>query len=175
MFKGGAFDSELAQGKLSMRATWNKSWDVNVTGTTIFTHTFMPLLLASSDPRLMFIASGTASLADAAIGLPATSKPPAKGWPKAPHISMMTYRSAKAGMNMMMLEWTRILKEDGVKIFGISPGFLATNLGGVGPERLKALGAKDPALGGEFVKDVIEGKRDQDVNKTIRSTGIQPW
>ena len=160
-----------------MRDMWNKTWDVNVSGTNIFTHTFAPLLLASSDPRLIFITSGTSSLAEAAIGLPATTKPPAKGWPKAPHINFMAYRSAKAGMNMMMLEWTRILKEDGVKIWCIAPGFLATNLGGVGPEKLKELGARDPGFGGEFVNDVVEGKRDKDVGKTVRNynSEIQPW
>ena len=78
---------------------------------------------------------------------------------------------------MMMLEWTRILKEDGVKIWCIAPGLLATGLGGLGPEKAKAMGARDPAFGGEFVKDVVEGKRDEDVGKTVRNynSPVQPW
>jgi len=37
------------------------------------------------------------------------------------------------------------------------------------------MGAIDPAEGGRFVKDVIQGKRDQDIGKAIRANMIQPW
>jgi hypothetical protein len=43
------------------------------------------------------------------------------------------------------------------------------------PEQLKMAGALDPSVGGNFVKDVIEGKRDQDAGKIMRQNGIQPW
>ena len=75
---------------------------------------------------------------------------------------------------MMMREWVRILGNDGVKIWCVSPGFLATGLG-FGAEKLKAMGALDPAVGGALVKDVVEGKRDADVGKVIVKDGIQPW
>lgn len=71
-------------------------------------------------------------------------------------------------------EWFRFLKNDGVKVWCISPGFLATGLGG-SAEATKALGAGDPALGGNFIKDVVEGKRDADVGKIIQRDIIQPW
>ena len=75
---------------------------------------------------------------------------------------------------MMMLGWATLLKEDGVKVFAISPGFLATGLGG-DPERLKKAGAKDPKIGGELIRDVVEGKRDADVGKVVNQDGTQPW
>jgi hypothetical protein len=37
------------------------------------------------------------------------------------------------------------------------------------------MGALDPSLGGEFIRDVVQGKRDQDVGKAIRRDMIQPW
>jgi NAD(P)-dependent dehydrogenase (short-subunit alcohol dehydrogenase family) len=74
----------------------------------------------------------------------------------------------------MMREWARLLKEDGVKVWCISPGFLATGLGG-DPELIKKMGAGDPTLGANFVRDVVEGARDQDVGKVVRRGGIQPW
>ena len=37
------------------------------------------------------------------------------------------------------------------------------------------MGALDPAIGGDFVVDVIEGGRDQDIGKVIRKDMIQPW
>ena len=78
---------------------------------------------------------------------------------------------------MMMLDWHRILKNDGVKVWSISPGLLATGLGRIpgGPELLKKMGAEDPALGGNFVRDVVEGKRDEDVGKVVSRQGVQPW
>lgn len=37
------------------------------------------------------------------------------------------------------------------------------------------MGARDPSIGGEFIKDVVQGKRDADVGKVIRRDMIQPW
>jgi NAD(P)-dependent dehydrogenase (short-subunit alcohol dehydrogenase family) len=155
---------------------FNKSWNTNTTGTYILTHTFAPLLLASSSPRLLFITSGTSTLAEHANPALSVNKTPAtKGWPKPPmEIMIPAYRSSKTGMNMMMREWTRVLGGDGVKVWGVSPGFLATGLG-FGPEQNRKMGAIDPAIGGNFVKDVVEGKRDGDVGKVIRKDGVQPW
>lgn len=156
-----------------MRETWNKSWNVNTTGTHILTHTFVPLLLKSTDPRLIFITSGTSTLAESENTTIPMNKPPTKGWPKQA-FAFTAYRSSKTGMNMMMREWTRILGEDGVKVLCISPGFLATGLGG-DQEINKKMGAEDPALGANCVRDVVEGTRDQDVGKIVRRDGIQPW
>jgi hypothetical protein len=61
-----------------------------------------------------------------------------------------------------------------VKVWAVSPGFLATNLSG-DPESLAKLGAIDPSIGGHFVKDVVEGKRDADVGKAILKERVQPW
>jgi hypothetical protein len=30
-------------------------------------------------------------------------------------------------------------------------------------------------VGGGFIKDVVEGKRDADVGKVINKDGVQPW
>lgn len=37
------------------------------------------------------------------------------------------------------------------------------------------MGARDPAEAGKFIKDVVEGNRDEDVGKAIRANGVQPW
>ena len=137
------------------------------------TNTFVPLLLKSTDPRLLFVTSGTSTLAETEDLSTFLSRAPPKGWPKQ-GFAVPAYRSSKTGMNMMMREWERLLREDGVKVWCISPGYLATGLGG-DQEANKQRGAGDPSLGGEFIKDVVEGKRDQDVGKVIRSGSIQPW
>lgn len=158
---------------MSTREMWNASWNVNVTGTYILTETFVPLLLKSSHPRLLFITSGTSTLTEHANLALAVNQSPPKGWPKQ-QFAVVAYRSAKTGMNMMVLEWERILKEDGVKVFAVSPGFLATGLGG-NPELIKKMGALDPTVGAELVRDVIEGRRDEDIGKVVRKNDVQPW
>lgn len=97
---------------MTARQAWNKAWDVNVTGAHIVTSTFLPLLMESSDPRLLFITSGLSSMGECAVGDRRYPPPPA-GLPKEPGL-FMGYRSSKAGLNMMMLEWSRLLKNDGV-------------------------------------------------------------
>lgn len=102
----------------------------------------MPLLLKSEDPRLLFVTSGTASVAETqrfdVQPFQRINASPEAGWPKPPMVNpIAAYRSSKTGLNMMMRDWDRTLKNDGVKVWCISPGFLATGLGGVGLEQLK--------------------------------------
>ncbi|KAJ0414146.1 hypothetical protein BJY00DRAFT_295629 [Aspergillus carlsbadensis] len=128
---GAQFDFEITSGTLTPRAAWLKSWNVNVAGTQVLTSTLVPLLLKSSDPRLLFVTSGTSSLSNSAARTIPIDTPPAAGWPKdtrAP--SVTSYRTTKTGLNMLVREWDRILKNDGVKVWAVSPGLLATGLVG---------------------------------------------
>lgn len=176
---GGNFETEAQEGKMSLREAWNKAWNVNVAGTYIMTHTFVPLLIKSSTPRLLFITSGTSALAETESmkgPLARLNQSPEAGWPKpAGPNPVVSYRSSKTGMNMMCRDWVRVLKNDGVKVFIISPGFLATGLNNIGAEKLKQIGARDPSEGGNFVRDVVEGKRDDQTGKAIRVDHVQPW
>ncbi|KAH0370270.1 NAD(P)-binding protein, partial [Aureobasidium melanogenum] len=168
----GSFDHLAANGKMSQRENWLKAWNVNTVGTQIMTHTFVPLLLQSTNPRLVFLTSGTSTLGGPEHAT--VDKPADKGWPKQ-DLSVAAYRSSKTGMNMMMREWHRLLQTDGVKVWCISPGFLATNIGGAGPEILKKMGAGDPEVVGPFILSVLQGARDADVGKVITKDGIQTW
>nr|WHS04487.1 short-chain reductase/dehydrogenase [Phaeosphaeriaceae sp. CF-150626] len=179
---GADLDTAVSAGRLSKREAWNQAWDVNVTGTHLFTEACTPLLLASksASPRLVFITSGLSSITEHANGSsPRYSLAPA-GWPK-PSTLFLGYRSTKSGLNMVATEWARVLRNDGVKVFNISPGFLNTGLGddrGTSERREKAaMGAIDPAIGGEFCADVVEGKIDEQAwpPKVLRRTMVQPW
>ncbi|KAI1493639.1 hypothetical protein F5X96DRAFT_151922 [Biscogniauxia mediterranea] len=177
---GASFDPEIRDGKMTLREGFNASWNTNVSGTHVLTTLAVPLLLKSADPRLMFVTSGTSTLAETerldSPNLARINASPPAGWPKpAATMPFTAYRSAKTGLNMLMREWHRILRNDGVKVWCISPGFLATGLGNAGADKLKQMGALDPSEGGNFIKDVVQGKRDQDVGKVIRANMIQPW
>ncbi|KAI0609184.1 FabG Dehydrogenase with different specificities (related to short-chain alcohol dehydrogenase) [Pyrenophora tritici-repentis] len=176
---GAAFDGIMRSdpGPKGIRAAWDKAYSLNVTSTQVMTHTFAPLLIASPNPRLLFITSGLSSLEKCAQGSDSKlmSAAPPKGWPKPPGMAQTAYRSSKTALNMLMLYWKRTLEVDGVKVFGISPGFLATGLGGMGADMLKKFGAGDPGIGGDLIRDVLEGKRDGDEGVVIDRNGVQPW
>lgn len=196
---GASFDAVHQAGKMTLREAWNASWDTNVSGTQVLTTLSIPLLLKSANPRLLFVTSGTSSLQETErFDGPVYQRlngSPDKGWPKPGQVvPVIGYRSSKTGLNMLMRDWHRILLNDGVKVWAISPGFLATGLGGAGPEVLKKvradrefsasrniilmfrqMGAKDPSEGGRFILNVVEGGRDQDVGKVIRADMVQAW
>ncbi|KAF5023178.1 hypothetical protein F66182_4759 [Fusarium sp. NRRL 66182] len=173
---GASFDAATeAPDPASTRKLFNKSYDVNISSTQAITATFVPLLLASSSPRILFLTSGLSTLTGAQDSF--LTKLPGnipKGWPKTGIPTFVAYRSAKAALNMVMLSWHHLLKVDGVRVWSISPGFLATGLGG-NPELLKKAGAGDPATGAALIKSVIEGEKDGDVGKVVSQTGVQAW
>lgn len=159
---------------MSAREAFTKAWDVNVTGAHIMTSTFLPLLLKSDDPRLLFVTSGMSSLAISADSSHPRFQVPPAGLPKT--VVPGSYKASKAGLNMLTTDWSRILKNDGVKVWAIAPGFLATGLI-QDSEHMKKMGAGDASLGGTAIVGVVEGKRDSDVGKVVREydTPIQPW
>lgn len=180
---GAAHDRAISSGRIKPREGWNQTYDVNVTGTYLFTHAIAPLLLASKaqPPRLLFITSGLSSVTEHAAGTShGYALAPAGDWNK-PASRWLAYRVSKSAMNLVMVEWARLLKNDGVAVFNISPGFLATGLGddrATGDRIDKgALGAIDPAVGAAFCADVIEGKRDEEAwpPKVLRRDHLQPW
>lgn len=174
---GAAFDAtgDPSPGTGTLRMAFAKTWDVNVTGAHVTTLAFLPLLLKSSSPRLLFITSGACSLADASDPASPYSRKSPAGLPKT--LPMMAYRSSKAALNLLMVLWRNAVEADGVMVWAVAPGFLATGLGG-NRERMREMGAGDPRLGGEAVRGVVEGKRNGDVGKVVREygeSGIVPW
>jgi NAD(P)-dependent dehydrogenase (short-subunit alcohol dehydrogenase family) len=179
---GVNLDREVTSGRLTIREAFNKTWNINVTGTHLLTTLLVPLLKESSDARLLFMTSGTSSMTETDVSavpqLARINGPLAAGWPKDHGINPITmYRSSKAGLNMLMREWNRWVTNDGIKVWAVSPGFLATGLSNIGREQLLKIGAQEPHVGGEFVRDVINGTRDADVGLIVRSMGspIQPY
>lgn len=145
---------------------------MNVAGTQVLTWTFMPLLLKSADPRLIFVA-GLSQINEASVAYFPTPPQPA-GWPKTIDFETIGYRCSKMALNMLMVDWNHKLKEDGVKVWGVGPGFLATGLGNL-PDKLKEMGAAHPRVGGLLLRSVVEGERDADVGKIVNKDGISQF
>ncbi|KAG8851967.1 hypothetical protein FRB96_008982 [Tulasnella sp. 330] len=170
---GVQLELELVAGRMTEREMWNRTWNVNTTGTQVMTIVSIPLLLQSSNPRVLFITSGTPTLTGTENSALPANKISTKGWPKSGVWIIPAYRSSKAGLNMMMREWHRMFHEDGVKVWAIPPGFIATGTG-AGLEFNKKAGAGNPSSAGVFIRSVVEGGRDADVGKVVTSSGVQP-
>ncbi|KFZ05728.1 hypothetical protein V501_08076 [Pseudogymnoascus sp. VKM F-4519 (FW-2642)] len=118
-------DLDYVRGKASLRESFTSSYDVNVAGTHVMTWTFMPLLLQSYDPRLIFV-TGLDTFEESAredFPLPLQER----GWPKKVELETVGYRCTKTALNMLMLDYHHKLQMDGVKVWCVGPGFLATD------------------------------------------------
>ncbi|KAK3368644.1 hypothetical protein B0H63DRAFT_534983 [Podospora didyma] len=166
-------DLEFVRGQVSLRKNFIGAYDVNVAGSNVVTYMFLPLLLKSSDPRLIFV-SGLGTFGQCAKGdIPLPPKLE-RGWPKKLEFDTVGYRCTKAALNMLMLDYHWKLQVDGVKVWSILPGFLLTDLGG-DKEWVRAQGAAHPSAGGQFVKRVVEGERDADTGKLIANGSVYPF
>ena len=74
---------------------------------------------------------------------------------------------------MMALEWARVLRNDGVIVHIVDPGQMQTGFGGTKAE-LKT-GHPHPSISAGFVKEVLEGKHDEDKEKLLAKSGVIPW
>jgi len=54
----------------------------------------------------------------------------------------------------------------------VGPGFLETDLGGR-RDLAREMGAGDASVGGEFIREVVEGERDADVGRIVVKDGIR--
>ncbi|KAK6821908.1 cytochrome P450 [Apiospora arundinis] len=168
---GVSHDPDWTRGKMSLRDCFTKAYDVNVTGTHIVTCTLMPLLLKSSDPRLIFVA-GLSQVTQAAEKYFPTPAQPA-GWPKKVDFETIGYRCSKTALTMLMLDWNHKLQADGVKVWSVGPGFLRTGLGNMEDSPIAKL-AGHPSIGANVIKSVAEGERDVDVGKIVGKDGLIP-
>ena len=74
---------------------------------------------------------------------------------------------------MIMLCYHTELK-DRVKVFGVCPGFLATDFAGPANE-MRKMGAIEADEGAKVVRQVVEGERDADVGRVVAAAGTRPW
>ncbi|RYO90669.1 hypothetical protein DL766_002862 [Monosporascus sp. MC13-8B] len=170
---GAIFDMEFLAGRVSLRECFNRAYDVNVAGTNVLTWTFVPLLLRSADPRLLFV-GGLSDITQAGRSYFPTPPQPA-GWPKNIDFETIGYRCSKTALNMLMLDWNHKLKTDGVKVWAVAPGILDTGLGNLSPEMKERLGLKHASAGGRILRSVAEGERDNDVGRYIGHDGELEW
>lgn len=139
--------------------------NTNVIGAALVTEAFIPLLLKSSNPYLLYISSELGSLN-------LSSDPAHFDY----RIDARVYRMSKAALNMLMVQDSKNLEEHGIKVFAVCPGLVESNLRGQGQQERSAGGkARSPEESGQTILRIIEGERETDVGKFVHKDGVYPW
>lgn len=139
----------------------------NATGPAIVTDVFKPLLLKSSNARLIYVTSSLGSLTIVSDPNDIRSKIPVK-----------TYSMSKAALNMLMVQDAKELGPQGVKVWAMCPGFVESNLRGKTQEDYDAAakgGALPASTSAETAMRIITGGEDANVGKYVHREGLYPW
>lgn len=150
----GIFDfADAVPSKASVDAV-RRVMEVNFIGTLAATQAMLPLLRAAPEGRIVNLSTSLASLT-------------LNGDPTSTYYSQqfIGYNASKAALNMLTVQLHEELKESGIRVNSVSPGFVKTDLTGHGtmtPEE----GARLPvqyALGGD------------DSGRFVEPDGATPW
>lgn len=139
----------------------------NATGPAIVTDVFKPLLLRSSNARLIYITSSLGSLTIMSDPNDIRYNVPAKA-----------YSISKAALNMLMVQDAKELGPKGVKVWAMCPGFVESNLRGKTQEDYDVAakrGALPASTSAETAMRIITGGEDANVGKYVHKDGLYPW
>jgi NAD(P)-dependent dehydrogenase (short-subunit alcohol dehydrogenase family) len=102
---------------LSTRELFSQTFNTNVIGTACLTEACLPLLRKSELARLVFVSSRMGSLSES------TNK-------ETPYYSTdyKAYDSSKAAVNMLALNYARILEDTNAQVNAVCPGLVQTKL-----------------------------------------------
>ena len=146
------------------RDTLRTAFDTNVFGVMLLTNAVMPLLKASSSPKIINVSSE--------IGSITLKLDPTNLYHKLP---AEVYRMTKAALNMLTACQHVALQEFGGTAWAYCPGYVVTNLSGDIEERKKH-GAESSETSAQGILEIVEGKRDEEAGKFITKYGKQfPW
>ena len=161
-----------------MRQHFTEVIDTNTVGPVLVTEAFKHLLLKSEGGkgRVIFVSSGLGSVGrklnpaspDSVLRLFSEGTPPLLG-------DVLAYRVSKAGLHMVAAHYHVELKDAGVKVHVLCPGFVATNLR---RDKEPLPTALPPETSGRTIKGIIEGERDADLGKFVHCNegeGTYPW
>ncbi|RDW87452.1 NAD(P)-binding protein-16 [Coleophoma crateriformis] len=159
----------IVSANLPLREQLRATFETNSIGPAVMIQTFLPLLRKSKDPRIINVSSDLGSITLK------TQKDPS-WWSN--FVIEEPYRMSKAALNMLTGSASVELGKEGIKVFGVCPGYVVTNLSGTGEkgrEQRVQNGAGDPAVSGQTIASIVDGKRDSDVGRVVHKDGVYPW
>ena len=135
------FDADMAR----------RTFDVNAVGPLLVVKHFLPLVLAGSGKKIVYISSEAGSIS--------------QNWRSREY----AYCMSKAAVNMQSVILQRRVKDDGVKVLAIQPGWMRTVMGGEDAEL-------DPSESAAGIVDVIAGNAEIDGPMYFDYTGkVWEW
>ncbi|WP_322104083.1 SDR family oxidoreductase [Paraburkholderia sp. J41] len=152
----GIFDfADAPPSKASLEAV-RRVIDINFLGTLAVTQAMLPLLRKAHSARIVNLSSSLGSLT-------------LNGDPASTYYSQrfIGYNASKAALNMLTVQLHEELRDTGIAVNSVSPGFVKTDLTGYGtmtPEE----GAKLPVKYALLGEDAISGK-------FVEPDGETPW
>ncbi|OCT52288.1 putative oxidoreductase [Cladophialophora carrionii] len=142
---------------LPTRDLFSQTFSTNVIGAACLTEACLPLLRKSECPRLIFVSSRMGSLAEA------TNK-------STPFYSTdyKAYDSSKAALNMLCLNYARILEDQGAMVNAVCPGLVNTKL-------VNHLMGESPELGAKRIVELATAEKGGPTATFSDRDGIVPW
>jgi NAD(P)-dependent dehydrogenase (short-subunit alcohol dehydrogenase family) len=134
-----------------------RTLEVNVVGVVRLTDAMTPLLANSTRPRIVNVSSELSS-----FGL--RSKP---DWIYA-DFALPTYQASKAALNSLTLSYARLLKDKGVKVNAICPGYTAT-------EATNFMGSRTPDQAAVIAIKFALLENDGPTGVFVNEAGELPW
>ena len=149
-----------------------ETFETNTFAPALVTDTFEELLKISKSPLIIYVSSDQGSVTNRSD--PTYQWYTLRGDP---------YQMSKAALNMLSACHKFAFAEWGCRVCAYNPGFCVTNLTGPkGYEIRKKLGARDPKEAAEVLVQIVKGKKDEDIAKTGRQSGlidaaggVTPW
>jgi NAD(P)-dependent dehydrogenase (short-subunit alcohol dehydrogenase family) len=150
----GGFETTSLQEKITLL------FAVNSTGPALVTEAFKPLLLKSDNARIIFVSSGAGSIN--------RKRDPNYQYK---NVQAIAYGMSKAALNMLAAQYhVELLGK--AKVYAMSPGFVHTD---IRRDKERLPGTIDAETSAETLVDIIDGKRDADIDKFITREGTYPW
>lgn len=155
------------------RAAMRETFEVNVYGPVILTEALAPLLKKSNDPRIINVSSGIGSIGARLDPNDAFYEHPGEA-----------YRMSKTALNMATANQKFTYREDGFKIWSYCPGFVITDIvlgdsserGEDSRKKRKEAGAESSETSAQGILEIVEGKRDKEVDVFVQRYGkTWPW
>ncbi|MFH8382552.1 SDR family NAD(P)-dependent oxidoreductase [Kitasatospora sp. NPDC018058] len=116
---GVARDWQRTPEELPVEAV-RETYETNVFGVVTVVNAMLPLLRKSSAALIGNVSSGLGSFSFLA-------DPESPIWE---HATLLAYNSSKAALNAVTLVYARALRESGIKVCALEPGYCATDLNG---------------------------------------------
>lgn len=135
-----------------------QTMNTNVIGTACTTEAMIPLLRKSAFPRVVFVSSRMGSLAQSTVRDTNFYA-----------IDYKTYDASKAAVNMLALNYSRILEDTGARVNIACPGYVATKLTGYTQY------GRTPEDGAKRIVELATIGKDGPIETFSDSNGTIPW